>query len=84
MQYRRIREIPELIRFLALHALLGVLLGCGLAAGLLITDAAGIGTLLLESDAWLAAGFIYFGSFAVTFGSAVMGTAVMLLPREDS
>ena len=49
---------------------------CRPVGGLPITDAAGIGTLLFRSDAWLAAGFI-------CFGSAAMGTAVMLLPRED-
>lgn len=51
MLYRRIRELPEPIRFLALHALPGVPPGWGPAAGPPITDAAGIGTPLFRSDA---------------------------------
>ena len=56
---------------------------CCPVGGLPITDAAGIGTLLFRSDVRPSAGFICFGSFAAAFGSAAMGTAVMLPPRED-
>lgn len=75
-------HVPELLRFLALHGVLGVTLGCVIAAALLITDVGRIGTLLMGSDAPLLFGFLYFSGFAVTFGSVVMASAVMLLAED--
>lgn len=75
----RIESLPELLRFLGLNAALGVLVGCAVAAALLVTNVAGIGTLLLDSDTPVLAGFLFFSGFAVTFGSVVAGGAVILL-----
>ncbi len=73
----------SLIRLLVWNAFAGALLGCGLAAFLLYMDVGGIGTLLARSDHPLPALFLLFGGFAVTFGSAVCGTAIMSLPTDD-
>lgn len=77
-----LRRPPELLLFLARHGLLGIILGCGIAAALLMTDVGNIGTLLMGSDAPLLTGFLYFSGFAVTFGSVVMASAVMLLSED--
>ena len=73
---------PELLRFLARHAGLGVVVGCGIASALLVTNVANIGSLLVRSDAPLLTGFLFFSGFAVTFGSVMMGSAVMLLSED--
>ena len=70
---------PPLLRYLALHGVIGVLTGCAVAALLLITDAVGFGTLVAGSDhPVLVAALLFFG-FAVTFGSVMMGSAIVLL-----
>lgn len=73
---------PELLRFLALHGALGILLGCGLAATFLLMDLANIGTLLSKSSSPFLIGFLYFSGFAVTFGSVMMASAVMFLSED--
>ena len=72
------RRLPKLVRFLALHAVFGVIVGCGLGALLLTVDVAGLGSLMVDSDMWLIAGLLYFSGLAVTFGGAMMSTAVLL------
>jgi hypothetical protein len=74
--------LPRLVRFLDLHALLGVAVGICVAAALLVNDTAGIGTLFARSGSILVAGVLYFGGFAVTFGMGAIGTAVLLLPED--
>lgn len=73
----------SLIRLLVWNALAGALLGCLFAAFLIYMDVGGIGTLLARADHPLSALFLLFGGFAVTFGSAVCGTAIMTLPADD-
>ena len=46
-------------------------------------DVGGLGTMLARAENPLPALFLLFGSFAVTFGSAVCGTAIMALPKND-
>ena len=74
----RPREIPALIRFLARHAILGVLVGCCLAGALLVFDVAGLGTLFARAENPAIAVALLFSGFAVTFGSAVMGGAILM------
>ena len=73
----------SLVRLLVWNALAGAALGCVFAAFLLYMDVGGIGTLLARSESPLPALFLLFGGFAVTFGSAVCGTAIMSLPSDD-
>ncbi|GBD42880.1 hypothetical protein HRbin40_00340 [bacterium HR40] len=73
----------KLVRFLLRHALLGIAFGWTLLALLLYADLFGLAGLVRTSDhGWLAVALLAFG-FAVTFGSAAMGTAVFLLEREE-
>jgi hypothetical protein len=76
------RALPQLVRFLLLHAGIGVCAGWLLLALLLATDVNGVGALIFASAspalplAMLAAGF------AITFGGAAAAAAVMML-RDD-
>ena len=81
-QNPKLLQVPKLLRFLALHGALGILVGCGIAGALLVTNVGNIGTLLARSDAPYLIGFLYFSGFAVTFGSVMMGSAVMLLSEN--
>jgi hypothetical protein len=73
----------SLIRLLVWNALAGAFLGCVFADFLLYMDVGGLGTMLARTENPLPALFLLFGSFAVTFGSAVCGTAIMALPKND-
>lgn len=66
-----------LLKFLAVHTLCGVALGCGFVALILVTDMFGIATLISQADAWVEASVLLFVFFSVTFGSLVVGTAIM-------
>ena len=77
-------RMPRLLRYLALHALIGAAIGVSAAGGLLYLDVAGLGTLFAASDMKIEAGILLFAFFALTFGSLSMGSAIMLLPRDES
>ena len=77
------RAAPRLITYLAIHALVGALIGVGLGAALLMMDIAGIGTAFAQTDMKIIAGFVYFGSFALTLSACVTGTSVMFLTEDD-
>jgi hypothetical protein len=77
-------RVPRLLRYLALHAIFGAGIGICAAASLLYLDVAGLGTLFAASDMKIEAGVLLFAFFALTFASLSMGSAIMLLPRDDS
>lgn len=68
-----------LLRFLLHHCLIGIAAGWLLLAGLLLTDAMGLATLIFTSASWIEAMVLLLVFFAITFGSLAMGTGVMLL-----
>ena len=77
------KTVPTLVSFLAFHSMIGAMVGCFAAGACLVTDVAGIGTLLMNSDVpFLASGLLVFG-FAITFASVVTGSAVLRLSDED-
>jgi len=70
--------MPPLIKFLLLNAAIGSGLGVAVACGLLIADIDHIWTLIRASaDPWVPLVLLFVG-FAVTFGSAYVGGAIML------
>ncbi|MDB5642396.1 MAG: hypothetical protein JWN07_1713 [Hyphomicrobiales bacterium] len=71
------RAEQDLIRILLWNAFAGAMLGVLFAAFLVYWDVAAIGTLIARSDQPAPALLLLFGGFAVTFGSAVCGTAIM-------
>lgn len=76
------RGDTRLLRFLARHALVGVLVGWSLLGALLWLDVGRLGELWLASEHPVATLLLAMAGFAVTFGSLAMGTAIFLLPRE--
>jgi hypothetical protein len=74
--------LPEHIRFLARHCLLGVVAGWCLLGALIWLDVARLGELLFRSEDRLLTLVLAGAGFAVTFGSLAMGTAVFLLPKR--
>ena len=75
-------RIP-LFRLLFINLLLGVGLAIAFVVALLWLDPAGIGSLLVKDHSPIVAFIVLAGSFIVTFGSLMMGSAIMLLPKEE-
>lgn len=77
------RALPRLVRLWVLNALAGMWLGLLFAFSLVLTDAHGLGALVAGDPA----GYVAFAALAfvlgLTFGSAMAGSAVMLLGRRD-
>ena len=70
--------MPKLLRFILKHILFGIVVGWSFVAALLYFDVGGFGSLVLGSSSkWVALGLLGV-SFAVTFGSASVATAVLL------
>lgn len=74
---------PRIVRYLAVHAAIGIAVGCACAAALLLLDVAGVGTLIAGTSTPLVPIALLFGGFALTFGSLAMGSAIMLLPEQE-
>jgi hypothetical protein len=77
-----LRNLPQLVRFLALHAAIGIGAGWFLLALLLWTDVNGVGSLIWASDSSALAIAMLAAGFAITFGGAAAGAAVMMLRFE--
>lgn len=74
----------RVVRMIVLNWLGGAIIGIVTAAALLWLDIAGIGSLMARTSNGMAAIALLFGGFALTFASLVAGTAIMLMPKEDS
>lgn len=74
--------MPKLLRFLGLHLALGMAIGMGFAAVTIMTNTAGLKTLLEASDQPYLAMFLLYFMLALTFGSLAMGIGVMNMPLE--
>lgn len=73
----------RLVRFIIGHILLGMAVGCAFAGLVLYFDVAGLWRLIVNTSNPAAPLALLFGSFMITFGSIVCGTAIMMLPRDD-
>lgn len=72
----------HLLEFLALHTGLGAALGVAVAAAIVLSDFARVGTLLRDSSEPYIPMILFFASFALTFASLKVGIAVMSLPLD--
>jgi hypothetical protein len=77
------RSLPRLIRFLGVNCLIGIAGGWSLLLALLATNTAGLRTLILNEANPFVPLLLLAAGFAITFGSAAMGAAVMTLPYFD-
>ncbi len=71
------RQTPVLLRFLAIHLAIGVAAGWVVLAAFLYFDIANLRTLIVGSPDGVLALVLLAAFFALTFGSAGMGVAVM-------
>jgi hypothetical protein len=72
-----------LIRLLAINLAGGVVVALLLLGGLLVLNPHHLRDLIVaDHDPGAALALLAFG-FLITFGSAAMGTAIMMLPRKD-
>ncbi|TVQ37843.1 MAG: hypothetical protein EA356_03600 [Geminicoccaceae bacterium] len=73
----------RLLRFLAEHAAIGVMVAAALTYLIVKVDAFGIASMAERSaNGWLAV-LLLFAGFAVTFSSVAMGTAIFMLPKDE-
>lgn len=68
--------------FLVWHCLAGVVAGWTVVGGLLWSDVAGVGRLVMTSDLFPVPLVMLLGAFAITFGSVAIGSAIMGLGRH--
>ena len=73
----------RLVRFVIANLLLGMAFGAAFAGLVLWFDIAHLQRLIFSSSTPIPALALLFGSFMITFGSLVCGTAIMLLPSDD-
>jgi hypothetical protein len=74
--------LPEPVRAVLMPALAGAIAGQVAVAGLLLSNVGGLRGLVFGSEApWMAL-LLLCGGFAVTFGSAAIGVAIMTMPDQ--
>ena len=74
--------MPALVRFILKSAGIGATIGVGLALLLVLTNAAGMGTLIRESSDPLSPMLLLVLGFSTLIGSLYTGAAIMMLPRD--
>lgn len=76
------RDHWEMLRFLALNVLFGMGLGILVAGSLLWFDIGGLWTHLVRSRHPVVSALLLFVPLALTFGSVVVGSAIMTMPYK--
>ncbi len=76
------RDHWEMLRFLAINVLFGMGLGALIAASLLWFDVGGLGTHMARSRHPIITSLLLFVPLSLTFGSVVVGTAIMTMPYK--
>jgi uncharacterized RDD family membrane protein YckC len=71
-----------LLRLLAINLVGGIIIAVLTVGGLMLLDPFGLRRLILQDQSPLTAFLLLLFGFVITFGSWVMGTAIMLLGRE--
>lgn len=77
------KKMPPLFKLLRNGLIEGVLVGWLLLALLLLTNVGGFSDKILGTQSSVLAIVLMGLLFAITFGSAAMGIAIMTMPRED-
>jgi len=75
--------MPQLVRFLLVHAAIGFGLAFVFVGMLVAFDTGGLRTLMMSSDIGFVAFLLLVFLNGLTFGSVQIGVAVMLLGEED-
>lgn len=78
------QTIPRLVRFLLVNCAIGIAGGWTFLAVLIATNTAGLGSLIWASSSPALPIVMLAAGFAITFGSAAMGAAIMAMrPGDD-
>ena len=72
-----------LVRFVLLHALVGAALGIATACAMLLTDAAGLRSLIFGSDDATTPLIMLLAGFGIIVGGLYVASAVMLLAGDE-
>jgi hypothetical protein len=75
--------MPDLLRLLAANCAIGIAVGWLLLTLLVATDVNGMGELIWNSSVPALPLGMLAAAFAITFGGAAMGSAVMLLGKDE-
>ena len=79
------RTLPRLIRFLLVNCAIGIAGGWTLLAAIILSDTARLRTLISNEASPAVPIILLAAGFAITFGSAAMGAAVMAMrPGDDT
>jgi len=76
------KDHRQMLRFMALHALIGVVLGGATAAALIYLDVGGIGTRIARAANPVLPVLLLVVPFASLFGGAATASAILLMPYE--
>ncbi|MEO1019949.1 MAG: hypothetical protein AAFY56_20005 [Pseudomonadota bacterium] len=74
--------MPDHVKFLIRHVAIGQIIAILSVGAIIMTDFANLGTLMANSDIGLLAVALLTFMLGLTFGSAQMGIAIMLLPYD--
>jgi hypothetical protein len=77
-----LRRLPPFAALLP-HLAAGIAVGWGVLGGLLWLDVGGLGTLVATARPRGPVLFMLMAGFAITWGSAATGAAIMALGRQD-
>jgi hypothetical protein len=76
------RDHAEMLRFLAVNAVIGMLIGLAAAALIMVLDLGGIGTRIAHAGNPILPVVLIALPMALVFGGAVAASAIWLLPYE--
>lgn len=72
-------KLPKLVRFILMHAVIGMALGVGVTAAIIWQNILGLGDLFGQSP---LAMFVFGFQMALTFGAVQIGVAVLSMDRD--
>lgn len=76
------RDHVDMLRFLAINAAFGIILGIGIAFALYWFNLYGLGTHIARSQTPILSFVMIAAPLALTFGGAVTASAIMLMPYK--
>lgn len=77
------RDHREMLRFLGLNALLGIVIGVGVAIALIALDIGGLRGLIMRASNPILPFLLVLVPFASLFGGAAAASAILTLPYES-
>ena len=73
-------KLPKLVRFILMHAVIGMALGVGVTALIVWKNIFGLGDLFGQSTLGM---FVFGFQMSLTFGAVQIGVAVLSMDKDD-